>query len=386
MSVDPVLVVYGVVVARAAWDRYGARIASEYDVLQRRLRRFSRRVARAANGAVAKAAGARDVESALRDLGDVNAALARLATALGLGTDGGRARFRAALSYDEGKCPRWAPTFARKALAECGVDFEAVGVDRATDAREGGSGGRWRRAAYGYVAEPRRRGEDGTSGEGEIVADEGGVDGENGETSDEDGFEIVHVIRRATFEEFYGSLKPTIQQLAIDLDAERRAANRAATASSSDGVDAAGEGEDAECSICMDNKLQVVVNCGHAFCDECHARWLRVSMTCPICREVLPRELDDESDASFALVDFDDVRDAVALAARANRRLLADIADDWRVETRDVAPTEDEIDDDLRRRASRLAARIDALPAVAERDDAFARFARFALARSSANS
>ena len=240
------------------------------------------------------------------------------------------------------------------------------------------------RDRYGYVAEPRRRGEDGTSGEGEIVADEGGVDGENGETSDEDGFEIVHVIRRATFEEFYGSLKPTIQQLAIDLDAERRAANRAATASSSDGVDAAGEGEDAECSICMDNKLQVVVNCGHAFCDECHARWLRVSMTCPICREVLPRELDDESDASFALVDFDDVRDAVALAARANRRLLADIADDWRVETRDVAPTEDEIDDDLRRRASRLAARIDALPAVAERDDAFARFAR-ALA-SSANS
>ena len=121
MSVDPVLVVYGVVVARAVCDRYGARIASEYDVLRRRLRRFSRRVARAANGAVAKAAGARDVESALRDLGDVNAALARLATALGLGTDGGRARFRAALSYDEGKCPRWAPTFARKALAECGV-------------------------------------------------------------------------------------------------------------------------------------------------------------------------------------------------------------------------------------------------------------------------
>ena len=79
------------------------------------------------------------------------------------------------------------------------------------------------------------------------------------------------------------------------------------------------------------------------------------------------------------------LRDAVALAARANRRLLADIADDWRVETRRVAPTEDEIDDDLRRRASRLAARIDALPAVAERDDAFARFAR-ALARSSANS
>ena len=90
--------------------------------------------------------------------------------------------------------------------------------------------------------------------------------------------------------------------------------------------------------------------------------------------------------ASVAASSGVDVRDAVALAARANRRLLADIADDWRVETRDVAPTEDEIDDDLRRRASRLAARIDALPAVAERDDAFARFARRALARSSANS
>ena len=382
MSVDPVLVVYGVVVARAVYDRYGARVASEYDVLRRRLRRFSRRVQRAANGATATRRDARDVESALRDLGDVNAALARLARELGLGTDGRRARFRCALSYDEGKCPRWAPTFARKALAECGVDFEAVGVGREGGAREDRDGGRWRRAAYGYVAEPPRRGEDGTRrGEGEIVADEGDGDGDGGETSDEDGFEIVHVIRRAMFEEFYGTLKPIIQQLAIDLDAERRAANRAATASSSDGVDGAGEGEDAECSICMDNKLQVVVNCGHAFCDECHARWLRVSMTCPICREVLPRELDDESDASFALVDFDDVRDAVADAARANRRRLADIADDWREETRDVAPTEDEIDDDLRRRAARLAARIDALPAVAERDDAFARFARFLASR-----
>lgn len=48
------------------------------------------------------------------------------------------------------------------------------------------------------------------SGEGEIVVDEGGVDGENGEMSDEDGFEIVYVICWVMFEEFYGSLKSII--------------------------------------------------------------------------------------------------------------------------------------------------------------------------------
>ena len=106
MSVDPVLVVYGVVVARAVYDRYGARVASEYDVLRRRLRRFSRRVA--ARGERRGGDGrrdARDVESALRDLGDVNAALARLATALGLGTDGRRARFRCGALVRRGKVP-----------------------------------------------------------------------------------------------------------------------------------------------------------------------------------------------------------------------------------------------------------------------------------------
>ena len=44
MSINPVFVVYGFVVARAVYDRYGARIAGEFDVLERRLRRFSRRV------------------------------------------------------------------------------------------------------------------------------------------------------------------------------------------------------------------------------------------------------------------------------------------------------------------------------------------------------
>lgn len=64
-----------------------------------------------------------------------------LVMVLGLGMDGGRARFRAAFSYDEGKCLWWVLMFVRKVLVECGVDFEVVGVDCEMDVCEGGLGG-----------------------------------------------------------------------------------------------------------------------------------------------------------------------------------------------------------------------------------------------------
>jgi len=362
MSINPVFVVYGFVVARAVYDRYGARIAGEFDVLERRLRRFSRRV-------VASTRARRPIDSverALADLGDLNATLATLAESCGLAPRAGT-RWRASLRYAEAASAltSWAPAWARALGAECGIDFEVVSTSTSTStssARGRRSGG-WRRAAYGYVAaEDARESED----EGEIRRDDGATarssDGDegNGEDDSDDGFEMVHVVRRATFDQFYSHLKPLIQQLAVDVDAARRASDPGTSSSSVE--------ELPECSICMDNKLEVVVDCGHAFCEECHARWLRVSMTCPVCRRPLPRETPDESDASFALVDYEDVRDA---CPRPHRDLTA-ITSEWRDEFTAAR------DADVFARARVVLDRLLALPPTDERGaGAFALLQRF---------
>jgi hypothetical protein len=381
MNVDPVLIVYGLVFARAFVDQYGDRIAREYDATERKMRRFFRRFASRTRSAFASS---RDLSDALADIASVNAALMRLAkeetTRRGC-APGGRVgwRWRATLSYRERGVARASvgghmvvPAWARAMTAECGIDFEEVRVDRR---REGGEedeeGGGWRRRSFGYSRE-RRPGAS-TTTRTEIEED---VDTDE-DVEDEDAeYELVHVVRRASLEGFYSALAPMIQQLAVDADSERRAANRAtsssatATSSNADGNDAEEEDDSEECSICMDNKLEVVVNCGHAFCEECHARWCRVSMTCPICRQILPRELDDESDASFALVDFDDVRDATRMRDRSRPDDCNPVADFQ------LSEESDEASSDLARRAHRIAERIAALPAVGERTDAFGDFLR----------
>ena len=383
MNVDPVLIVYGLVFARAFVDQYGDRIAREYDATERKMRRFFRRFATRTRSAFASS---RDLSDALADIASVNAALMRLAkeetTRRGC-APGGRVgwRWRATLSYRERGVARASvgghmvvPTWARAMTAECGIDFEEVRVDRRRESGvEDEEGGGWRRRSFGYSRERRPRAST-TTRTTEIEED---VDTDDEEDEDEDAeYELVHVVRRASLEGFYSALAPMIQQLAVDADAERRAANRAtsssATAASSnaDGNDDEEEDDSEECSICMDNKLEVVVNCGHAFCEECHARWCRVSMTCPICRQILPRELEDESDASFALVDFNDVRDATRMRDRSRPDDSNAVADFQLEEETDEASSE------LARRARRIAERIAALPAVGERTDAFGDFLR----------
>eukprot|EP01102_Stenamoeba_stenopodia_P009220 TRINITY_DN2716_c0_g1_i4.p1 TRINITY_DN2716_c0_g1~~TRINITY_DN2716_c0_g1_i4.p1 ORF type:complete len:219 (+),score=33.40 TRINITY_DN2716_c0_g1_i4:51-707(+) len=44
------------------------------------------------------------------------------------------------------------------------------------------------------------------------------------------------------------------------------------------------EDDDNECVICMERKARVVMDCTHAFCDVCLAKWNEKSMTCPLCR------------------------------------------------------------------------------------------------------
>jgi len=372
MSINPVFVVYGFVVARAVYDRYGARIAGEFDVLERRLRRASRRL-------VASARPRRPIDSverALADLGNVNAALATLAESCGLAPRPGT-RWRVSLRYADAASAltSWAPAWARALGAECGIDFEVVSTTSTSSARGRRSGG-WRRAAYGYVAaeDARSRDDDDEEEDGEIRRDDGATaarsrddgDGCDSDDDSDDGFEMVHVVRRATFEQFYSHLKPAIQQLAVDFDAERRASDAGASSSA---ATANAPEELSECSICMDNKLQVVVDCGHAFCEECHVRWLRVSMTCPVCRRPLPRETRDESDASFALVDYEDVRD---VCPRPETRDLTAIASEWRDECTAAEAA------DVSSRARRVVDRILALPPADERGaGAFALASRF---------
>ena len=377
MNVDPVLIVYGIVFARAFVDQYGDRIAREYDATERKMRRFFRRFASRTRSAFATS---RDLSDALADIASVNAALMRLAkeetTRRGC-APGGRVgwRWRATLSYRERGVARASvggrmvvPAWARAMTAECGIDFEEVRVDRRGDGEENEEDAGWRRRSFGYSRERRPA----TTTRVEIEEDADDDD------EDDADYELVHVVRRASLEGFYSALAPMIQQLAVDADAERRAANRATSSSVTTATQNAAassisdnDDDSEECSICMDNKLEVVVNCGHAFCEECHARWCRVSMTCPICRQILPRELDDESDASFALVDFDDVRDATRMRDRSRPDDSTAVAD-FQAEQTDA----DEASSDLANRARRVAERITALPAVGERTDAFGDFLR----------
>lgn len=45
--------------------------------------------------------------------------------------------------------------------------------------------------------------------------------------------------------------------------------------------------EDAECMICMENAVEVVLpDCNHAFCKKCLEEWTAVSKTCPMCRSI----------------------------------------------------------------------------------------------------
>ncbi|CAL6287195.1 unnamed protein product [Bathycoccus prasinos] len=67
-----------------------------------------------------------------------------------------------------------------------------------------------------------------------------------------------------------------------------------------------------ECSICLDASLEVIARCGHGFCQECYARWLRRSGTCALCRERLPTT---DHGGAFSLVSFSAISTEVPLSA-----------------------------------------------------------------------
>eukprot|EP01130_Rhizamoeba_saxonica_P017446 TRINITY_DN8461_c0_g1_i1.p1 TRINITY_DN8461_c0_g1~~TRINITY_DN8461_c0_g1_i1.p1 ORF type:complete len:203 (-),score=44.73 TRINITY_DN8461_c0_g1_i1:55-663(-) len=68
------------------------------------------------------------------------------------------------------------------------------------------------------------------------------------------------------------------------------------------------EVDENECCICMDRMSEIVLNCNHAFCEECLLEWNKRSETCPYCRKVANAASDDvwviTSDPSTEIGDF----------------------------------------------------------------------------------
>ena len=61
--------------------------------------------------------------------------------------------------------------------------------------------------------------------------------------------------------------------------------------------------DDNECALCMENRVDVVTTCAHAFCNACLSDWVNqnpdADATCPVCRTVLERE----NSGTFSLAD-----------------------------------------------------------------------------------
>jgi hypothetical protein len=45
--------------------------------------------------------------------------------------------------------------------------------------------------------------------------------------------------------------------------------------------------EENECTICMEQQVDVVLNCSHGFCQKCISDWQREHQSCPVCRAQL---------------------------------------------------------------------------------------------------
>mmetsp|Transcript_430 Transcript_430/g.715 ORF Transcript_430/g.715 Transcript_430/m.715 type:complete len:97 (+) Transcript_430:755-1045(+) len=48
------------------------------------------------------------------------------------------------------------------------------------------------------------------------------------------------------------------------------------------------------CSICLDEPSDIVLDCMHAFCENCITDWNQKSRTCPICRKDINVDLEDK--------------------------------------------------------------------------------------------
>ena len=51
---------------------------------------------------------------------------------------------------------------------------------------------------------------------------------------------------------------------------------------------------DKECIICMENNIEIVLQCSHAFCKKCYTDWKKRNNECPYCRSTVMPDVDSE--------------------------------------------------------------------------------------------
>lgn len=80
--------------------------------------------------------------------------------------------------------------------------------------------------------------------------------------------------------------------------------------------------DDNECALCMENKIDVVTKCAHAFCNKCLLNWIsqnpEADATCPVCRGVLERE----DSGTYTLAEDGTNSDIISLMAERLRQLM----------------------------------------------------------------
>ena len=54
------------------------------------------------------------------------------------------------------------------------------------------------------------------------------------------------------------------------------------------------EDYDKECVICMENDIEIVLQCSHAFCKDCYMKWKERNDACPYCRSTNMPDINSE--------------------------------------------------------------------------------------------
>lgn len=74
------------------------------------------------------------------------------------------------------------------------------------------------------------------------------------------------------------------KQAQIEKDKKQKAVEEKKEAGDKKKKDAGGIYQDSECSVCLFERIEVVLPCTHAFCSGCINDWLTREKECPICR------------------------------------------------------------------------------------------------------
>ncbi len=133
----------------------------------------------------------------------------------------------------------------------------------------------------------------------------------------------------------FGVLRDMHNAAASLAAADTGAAPAAATTAGAAGLRASSY-DDTECSLCMENTVDVVTTCAHAFCNDCLQDWMDQNPdappTCPLCRGSLQRATSSAGDETWVYEDADgEAGDSTLVALHAMGERLVRLLEAHRV-------------------------------------------------------